>query len=311
MLTRSILLTSLLALGAGSVYAACYKVPYTNRRQFKVIPNAVMRGLGRNTYSSMLQGANVQKSGANHAVLQQVGARVSKAAHQPKFDWQFRMIDEPTVNAWCLPGGYIGFYSGILPILQNEAGMAFVMGHEVAHATAHHGAERLSQNLALVGGMGVIQAAATGSGKLTRQQTEILMGALGVGAQVGVLLPFSRRHESEADVIGLMYMATAGYPPEESVRVWDRMASATGGGGGPAFLATHPPHQRRQKKLREWMPRAQKRYERHRLSGDMQATLWSGPVPSGGAGAPSGGTDGGTRGGDDSGERSGSRSGSR
>jgi predicted Zn-dependent protease len=258
------------------VVVACHKVPYTNRLQFKVVPDAVMRGLGKSTYGSMLEGQRLQKSGANHDVLQRVGRRVSRAAKQPKFDWQFTMIDDPMINAWCLPGGYIGFYTGILPVLQNESGMAFVMGHEVAHATAHHGAERLSQNLALVGGLGVLQAVVSGSGKLSPEQQNVVFGALGVGAQVGVLLPFSRKHESEADVIGLMYMSTAGYVPQESIRVWDRMSKLTGGASGPTFLSTHPSHAQRQKKLTEWMDRAAKRYERTRRSEDTLRNLWAG-----------------------------------
>lgn len=307
MLRRSVLWFTLLAMGAGSVYAACTKVPYTNRRQLKLIPNRVMTGLGQNTYASMLAEKQLQTSGQNHTVLSRVGERVSKAANQPKFDWQFAMIDDPTINAWCLPGGYIGFYTGILPVLENEAGMAFVMGHEVAHATAHHGAERLSQNMALVGGLGVLQVAASGSGKLSPEQQGLIFGALGVGAQVGVMLPFSRKHETEADVIGLMYMANAGYPPDESVVVWDRMAAMTGGGSGPAFMATHPPHERRQQALRDWMPRAQKRYDRNKLPGDLKATLWrpgdgggtttpapptQSPDPSGGGGDRDGGRSG-------------------
>ena len=274
MYKRSIVALALLSMGAGTVYAACNKVPYTNRRQLRLIPNKVMLGLGENSYASMLEGKRLQTTGENHATLNRVGDRVSKVAHQPKFNWEYAMIDDPTINAWCLPGGKIGFYTGILPVLENEAGMAFVMGHEVAHATANHGAERLSQNMALVGGMGVLQAAASGSGRLTPQQQGLIFGALGVGASVGVMLPFSRRHETEADVIGLMYMANAGYPPEESVVVWDRMAELTGGASGPAFMSTHPPHERRQEALREWMPRAMKRYERNKLPGNLQAPLW-------------------------------------
>jgi predicted Zn-dependent protease len=317
MSARSLLLVTLLAVAGGSVYAACAKVPYTNRRQFKIVPNKVMSTLGRTTYASMLQGKRLQTSGQNHDVLSRVGQRISRAAAQPKFDWQYRMIDDPTINAWCLPGGYIGFYTGILPVLRNEAGMAFVMGHEVAHATAHHGAERLSQNLALVGGLGVLQAIASGNTKMTPEQQAIVFGALGVGAQVGVLLPFSRKHESEADVIGAMYMATAGYPPDESIVVWDRMAAMTGGSNTPSFLATHPPHEKRKQRLREWMPRAQKRYERNRLSGDMKATLWQGAGGATGGGATGTTRDSGTStggspsGGTTDGSRSGSRGGSR
>lgn len=268
-----------LAVSVGVVAVACAKVPYTNRRQFNLVPDGIMTGLGKSTYTTMLQGKSLQTAGQNHEVLTRVGGRISRVADKPSFDWQFRMIEEPEVNAWCLPGGYIGFYTGILPVLRNEAGMSFVMGHEVGHATAKHGAERMSQNLALVGGLGVLELYLSGKEKLSDEQRGLVLGALGVGAQVGVLLPFSRAHESEADVIGLMYMAGAGYPPAESIEVWDRMAQLTGKGAVPTFLSTHPSHDKRQDNLREWMPQAMKRYERNRLGGDMLEAIWTGPVP--------------------------------
>lgn len=274
--------TALVGAAITVLAAACIKVPYTGRRQFNLVPESVMHGLGANTYQSMLAGKTLQTSGSNHAVLDRVGDRISIAAHEPGFDWAYTLIVEDTLNAWCLPGGKIGFYTGILPVLQNEAGMAFVMGHEVGHATARHGSERLSQNLAIVGGLGALELFLSGQGKLSQEQRGLILGAIGVGAQVGVLLPFSRRHESEADVIGLMYMSAAGYPPEESIKVWDRMGAASGA-KPPPFLSTHPPNARRQEVLRDWMDQARKRYERNRLSGDMLATIWSGPVraPSG------------------------------
>ncbi|TNE85472.1 MAG: M48 family peptidase [Deltaproteobacteria bacterium] len=265
---------SLAALAVGAVLAtACAKVPYTGRRQFNLVPDAIMNGLGKQSYASMLGGAQVKKSGRESEVLTQVGRRISRVANKPDYDWQFSMIDDATINAWCLPGGYIGFYTGILPVLQNEAGMAFVMGHEVGHATARHGAERLSQNLALMGGLAGLELYLAGKEKMTPEQRGIVLGALGIGAQVGVMLPFSRAHESEADVIGVMYMANAGYPPAESLDVWDRMAAQTGG-QPPAFLSTHPSHEKRKQVIREWLPQARKRYERNKLPGDTRATLW-------------------------------------
>lgn len=273
----------------GLVAAACVKVPYTGRRQLNLVPESIMHGLGASTYQSMLAGAPVQRSGTNSTILDRVGARISRVANKPKFDWEYTLIDDAQVNAWCLPGGKIGFYTGILPVLQNEAGMAFVMGHEVGHATARHGAERMSQNLAMVGGLSALELFLAGKSKLTDEQRQLVMGALGLGAQVGVILPFSRAHESEADVIGLMYMSAAGYPPQESIVVWDRMGAASGGGGPPAFLRTHPTNTKRQANLRDWMPQAQKRYQRNRLSGDMLQTIWAG-----GPSAPSTKSSGGT-----------------
>lgn len=278
----------ILAGATAVIAAACIKVPYTGRRQFNLVPDSIMNGLGADTYTTMLQGQPLRTDGRDATILTRVGQRIAQVAHKPKYDWQFRLIEEDTLNAWCLPGGKIGFYTGILPVLKNEAGMAFVMGHEVGHATARHGSERLSQNLAMVGGLSVLDAYLAGEAKLSDQQRGLVLGALGVGAQVGVMLPFSRKHESEADVIGLMYMASAGYPPEESIVVWDRMGAAAKGPRPPAFLSTHPTNAKRQEVLRDWMDLATKRYQRHRLAGDMQATIWDGSD----LGATSGGTSG-------------------
>ena len=152
--------------------------------------------------------------------------------------------------------------------------MAFVMGHEVGHATAHHSSERLSQQLTLVGGLIGLERYMATSTDADPAQRSIILGALGVGATVGVILPFSRTHESEADVIGMMYMAEAGYPPAESIDVWDRMAKVGGASSVPAFLSTHPAHAKRQENQREWLPRARKKYLRNQLSYDTTEVLW-------------------------------------
>ena len=154
--------------------------------------------------------------------------------------------------------------------------MAFVMGHEVGHAKAHHGAERLTQQLALVGGLTALDAYINGRSKLNDEQRQLVMAALGVGAEVGVVLPFSRTQESEADVIGMMLMAGAGYPPGEAIQIWDRMDKATGGAQTPAFLSDHPSSDKRQANLRQWLPQAKKRYERNKLGYDTKRPLWSG-----------------------------------
>lgn len=253
---------------------ACVKVPYTGRKQFNLVPDKLMNGLGKQSYATMLEGAAVKGArGESGQVLTRVGNRVARVANKPEFDWQFRLIDDEQLNAWCLPGGYIGFYTGILPVLESEAGMAFVMGHEVGHATARHGAERLSQNLAIMGGLTGIDLVLSGNKKMTDEQRGIVMGALGLGAQFGVMLPFSRAHESEADIIGTMYMAGAGYPPGESLKVWDRMAERAGA-QPPAFLSTHPAHNSRQATIREWLPQARKRYERNKIDRDTTEVLW-------------------------------------
>ncbi|MBL8614711.1 MAG: M48 family metallopeptidase [Deltaproteobacteria bacterium] len=253
----------------------CVRAPVTDRLQVSVIPEKIMLPLGRNTYQDMLSGARLVTNGDDVGTLRRVGKRIARVTGEPGYGWRFSLVDDrDTLNAWCLPGGKIAFYTGILPVLQNEAGMAFVMGHEVGHATAHHGAERMSQQLAVLGGLGALYLYMDRKSELTDQQKNLMMGALGVGAQVGFILPFSRKHEKEADIIGLMYMSRAGYPPEESVAVWERMQAQSGGGRVPAFLSTHPSHEQRRANLREWMAQARKRHARNPLSEDTQKTLW-------------------------------------
>ncbi len=255
---------------------ACHKVPYTGRVQYNLIPESVMRGVGKSSYKTALSEEQVVRKGPDQDRLEEVGKRIARVAKQPDYDWSFSMIeDDEMVNAWCMPGGYIAFYSGILPVLRNEAGMAFVMGHEVAHATAHHGAERLSQQLTLLGGLAGLEIYMANATELKPQQRGIILGALGVGTELAVLLPFSRTHESEADVIGMMYAAQSGYPPDESVALWDRMEKASPG-GPPQFLSTHPSNDARKANLRDWMPRARKKFERNKLPGDMTETVWQG-----------------------------------
>lgn len=266
-----------LALGTGMgalVVVACAKVPYTERVQYNLVPNALMTSLGKTSYADALQGQPVERKTDDSKTLHTVGRHIAAAADEPDYAWEFALVDDPTINAWCLPGGYIAFYTGILPVLQNEAGMAFVMGHEVAHATAKHGAERLSQQLTLLGGLAGLELYLSDQTELTAEQRGILLGALGLGAEVGVLLPFSRTHESEADIIGMMTMAEAGYPPAQSIDVWDRMEAQSPSKGVPAFLSTHPSNEKRKANLREWLPRARKKFERNKLPHDTVATIW-------------------------------------
>jgi len=252
------------------------KVPYTHRKQVILIPDVVMNTLGAQNFQSVLDQSKVVRKTQDSETLRKVGGHISKVAKEPDFAWRYAMIQDPQVNAWCLPGGYIGFYEGILPVLKNESGMAFVMGHEVGHAIAHHGAERMTANLAIFGGLTGLNAYLTGHSSLSPEQRQILMGALGLGATYGIEMPFSRLQESEADTIGIMLMANAGYPPKESIDIWDRMTAMTGP-TGPSFLSDHPANAQRQKNLQDWMARAEKRYERNKLDYDTTATLWTGP----------------------------------
>lgn len=265
---RCLLAMAFLSLG-------CSRSPVTKRNQFNLLPDSVMRPLGESAYKDMLAGADLLNGSTDHATLRKVGKRISRVADKPEYEWQYKLIDEKkTINAWCLPGGKIAFYTGILPVLKNEAGMAFVMGHEVGHATAHHGAVRMSQQLAVFGGLAGLYLYLDKKSEMNAEQKGLLLGALGVGATVGVVLPFSRGHEREADVIGMMYMARAGYPPGESIKVWDRMEKETGGSSVPAFLSTHPSNAKRQENLRDWMSRARKRYERNKLDRDTRVKRW-------------------------------------
>lgn len=268
----------LLALGlVAATLLACTKVPVTGRRQFNLIPEGIMNDLGSSTYKSMLAEENVAgKDDENTKVLKRIGQGIARAANKKKYDWRFSLIrDNDTLNAWCLPGGKIAVYTGILPVAKNEAGLAFIMGHEVGHATAHHGAERMSQQLAVLGGMAALYLYLDARSDLNEKQIGTIVAAMGVGAQGGVILPFSRAHEKEADVIGMMYMAKAGYPPEEAPKMWTRMEEHTGGSGVPVFMSTHPSNDARKANLREWMPQAKKRYKRSAQKANSQQTLWT------------------------------------
>jgi predicted Zn-dependent protease len=264
----------LFALAATLLLGACSRAPVTNRAQLNVLPDSVMLPMGKTTYKEMLSGQSIQKGTKSDETLHAVGKRISRVANQKNYKWRFSLVEEDTINAWCLPGGKIAFYTGILPVLRNEAGMAFVMGHEVGHATAHHAAERITQQLAIFGGLTALYAWVDGKSDMTDKQKAVLVAALGVGATVGVQLPFSRKHEKEADIIGMMYMARAGYPPAESIKVWDRMRKQAGG-GGPAFLSTHPSHGQRQENLKDWLPQARKRFERNKMDRDTREAIWT------------------------------------
>jgi len=201
--------------------------------------------------------------------VKRVAARIVEAAKRSKyaemahqFQWEVTVIkDDKTANAFALPGGKMAVYTGIFPVAKTEAGLAAVMGHEVVHALARHGAERMSQgqltNIVLQGAAAYIGL--SGGNPMLGQAT---MAALGAGAQVGVLLPFSRKHESEADYIGVLLAADAGYDPQEAVHLWERMEQLSGGGGPAEFLSTHPGHETRIEQLKEWMPEAMAIYQK-------------------------------------------------
>ena len=234
----------------------CAKVPYTNRSQLILVSQRDESALGAQAFSQVVAKSRVDSSpGVNRAVTE-VGERLARVANRPDFQWKFIVIDDPRqVNAFCLPGGKVAVYTGILPVAQDQAGLAVVLGHEIAHALARHGAERMSQGMVA---QSVGQALAIGLGG--GAESAMILAAYGLGTQYGVLLPYGRTQESEADHIGLLLMAQAGYDPREAVDFWERM-ERSGGGGAPEFLSTHPSHGTRVKQLREWIPEATRLYD--------------------------------------------------
>ncbi len=214
--------------------------------------------LGEQAYQQVLAKNQLSKRKDWNETLQRVGKRISQVANKPNFNWEFKLIESPEKNAFCLPGGKVAVYTGIMPILKNEAGMAAVLGHEVAHATLRHGGQRLTANLGTQLGVLVLGQILTGKDNSNRQ---LILAALGIGAQVGVILPFSRSNEEEADEIGLRYMARAGYDPHEAPLLWERFG-ASEKGGPPAFLSTHPSSKSRQEDLEKQLSSVLPAYEK-------------------------------------------------
>jgi predicted Zn-dependent protease len=261
-MTKRILLFSLLTIGA---LWACNKTAFTGRKQLNLIPVQTMNQLSFSEYKSFIQQNKTLSSGKDVEMVRRVGSKLKSAVevyYRSKkmdkdlkdFAWEFNVVDDPnTVNAFCMPGGKVVVYTGILKVTQNEDALAVVMGHEIAHALAHHGNERMSQGLVAQVGLTSLDLALSQKPTQTKQ---LLMAAAGAGTQVGVLLPFSRKHESEADEIGLYLMAMAGYNPNEAAPFWDRM-NKSGGSRPPEFLSTHPDPTRRSQRLRELVPKAQ------------------------------------------------------
>jgi predicted Zn-dependent protease len=239
--------------------SGCATVPYTNRSQFIMMSESDDLRLGAAAYQQVLKGARIARDPRLTEPVQRVGRRIAAAADKPEYQWEFVVIDDPKqANAFCLPGGKVAVYTGIFPIARDEDGLAVVIGHEVAHALARHGAERVSTNMALQAA-GLAVAIAAGAQSAATQQA--IMGAYGLGAQVGVALPFSRSQESEADRIGLILMAKAGYDPEAALGLWQRMEQNSGGNGPPEWLSTHPAESTRQGDIRDWIAEARQYFQ--------------------------------------------------
>lgn len=243
----------LAALGVG-----CSTVPYTNRSQLILMSESEDLELGAAAYREALKKAKVVHDPAVTGVVQRVGRRIAAASGKSDYHWEFTVVDDPRqANAFCLPGGKVAVYTGIFPIARDEDGLAAVIGHEVAHALARHGAERVSQGVLInVAGVGVAAAAGGSSPAVQRS----VMQAYGLGAQLGWALPFSRSQESEADYIGLILMAKAGYDPEAAIALWKRMEAASQGKSPPQWLSTHPSAETRQEDIRQWLAEARRYY---------------------------------------------------
>lgn len=237
----------LIPIAAVLVVYACVTTPVTQRQAFNLVPDAQMNALGLQAWREVLSKEKISRDPRLSELVTRIGRRIATASGE-KYDWEFVVIDSPkTVNAFCLPGGKIAVYTGILPVAKNEAALAAIIGHEVAHATARHGAERMSQGLVAQFGMQALDSAMKDS-----RYRGLTVAALGLGAQFGVLLPYSRLHETEADKIGLLYMAKAGYDPSEAPGLWVRMAA--GGQRMPEFVSTHPDPLKRSKMLEKSLP---------------------------------------------------------
>ncbi|WP_294345935.1 M48 family metallopeptidase [Prosthecochloris sp.] len=248
---------------------SCATVPVTGRSQLNIVPASSMLSLSNEQYNEFLRKNKRSQNSVETARVKRVGRKLKTAVEQyfrqrglsselRNYSWEFNLIDNKSPNAWCMPGGKIVVYTGILPYTKTDAGLAVVMAHEIAHAVAKHGNERMSQILLTqMGGM-ALSSALQSSPKKTRS---LWLTAFGVGSQVALVLPYSRLHEYEADKIGLIFMALAGYNPNEAVSFWQRMSKSSKGGKPPEFLSTHPSDASRIRQIRNAIPDAMKYYK--------------------------------------------------
>ena len=254
----------LLGICALAMVYSCATNPLTGKKTLNFVSNSELFPSAFQQYGTFLKENKVISGTADARKVDMVGSRIKAAAEKyltylgqaqylQDYRWEYKLIDSKEVNAWCMPGGKIVVYSGILPVTKNDAGLATVMGHEVSHALANHGAQRMSASqLQQLGAVGV--AVATGGQSAEKQQ--MWQQYYGMGSQVGVMLPFSRNHETEADKIGLTLMAIAGYNPEESITFWSRMAAQSSGQAPPEFMSTHPSDATRIANLKALIPEA-------------------------------------------------------
>ncbi|EGK01717.1 MAG: M48 family metallopeptidase [Prevotella sp.] len=257
----------ILVLGYTLLFTGCGSVPVTGRKQLNLVSNSEVLTLSLQQYDEFIKSAPISTDKTNTAMVQKVGRNIANAvetylknngyADQVKdYSWEFNLVKSTDVNAFCMPGGKIVVYEGILPYTQNETGLAVVLGHEVAHAVAKHANERMSNQMAAQYGTAAVGAALGGTSAVTQQ---VAAAALGLGAQYGILLPYSRKQELEADQLGLIFMAMAGYDPSAASAFWQRMAQ--NGSSTPEFMSTHPSDDTRIKQIQKDLPEALKYYK--------------------------------------------------
>lgn len=249
---------------------SCSTVAVTGRKQLNLVPRSTMLSMSFQQYDEFLETHKLSSNQQEAQMVKRTGTRIEKAVERyfaernmsgklKDYAWEFNLVESEEVNAWCMPGGKVVVYSGILPVTKDESGLAVVMGHEIAHAIAEHGNERMSHVLVKqLGGMALSKALE----EKPEQTQQLWMAAFGVGAQLGVLLPYSRLHESEADRLGLIFMAMAGYDPNAAVGFWERMAKMKGGQAPPEFLSTHPSGEKRIRNIKSLIPEAMQYYRK-------------------------------------------------
>ncbi len=247
----------------------CNTVPITGRKQLNIIPASQINALSFQQYNEFIKSNKLSSDEKSTALVKKVGLNIKNAVERyfaekklskelDGYQWEFNLIESEEVNAWCMPGGKVVVYTGILPITKDETGLAVVMGHEIAHAVAQHGSERMSQGLLQQLGGLALDVALKDEPAATR---ELFLTAYGIGSTVGVILPYSRTHESEADRLGIIFMAMAGYNPNEAIDFWQRMANLNKA-KLPEFLSTHPSDETRIANLKKYLPEALQYYNR-------------------------------------------------
>lgn len=254
------------------ILAGCTTVPITGRSQFNTVPDSLINSMALQEYTSFLKNPETKLSAdaEKTAMVQQVGVRIADAVEKYMTDnsmqdriagyqWEFNLVDSNDINAWAMPGGKVVVYTGILEVAQDEAGLAVVMGHEIAHAIAKHGSERMTQGLMFTLGGVALDKALEDEPSATRN---IFLTSYGIGATVGIMLPYSRTHEKEADRLGMIFMAMAGYDPEAAIGFWQRMAESKDGPDVPEFLSTHPASESRIENIKNYLPEAQQYYQK-------------------------------------------------